>query len=249
LRRSALSAADRLAYMVRANLPAGVLPTQLARCPDCPPGARETIIDSLMNIGLLVWAERRAGRHGYARLAHDHARKLAGVLVRPDGCTSQAVFTPIGTGRPFGVHTHQGISATSTWARGLAWGMLGLARLGRDAGDTWSRRVAGRLAGCWLAKAPKGDVPRYDLDAVRGPRDSSAQAVAAAALATMGRRQAARAQLEPVGALISAVPPLGRLGGQTYVAGGDRSDENTELPIAQLYVLEARALLALGLKR
>ena len=53
---SALAAADRLAVMIRANAPAPFLPTHLARCPDCPPGARETIIDSMMNIGLLAWA-------------------------------------------------------------------------------------------------------------------------------------------------------------------------------------------------
>ena len=74
LRRSARAAADRLALMIRANAPAKLLPTHLARCPDCPPGARETIVDSMMNVGLLVWAQRRAGRGGYARLAIDHAR-------------------------------------------------------------------------------------------------------------------------------------------------------------------------------
>ena len=43
----------------------------------------------------------------------------------------------------------------------------------------------------------------------------------------------------PSSELVSRVPPLGRIGAQTYVAGGDPSDENIELPIAQLYVLEA----------
>ena len=252
LLRSARSAADRLAVMIRANAPASLLPTHLARCPDCPPATRETIIDSMMNVGLLAWAQRRAGRDGYTRLAIDHARAVAGALIRPDGCTAQAIFTDQATGRQFGVHTHQGISAASTWSRGQAWAMLGFARLARASGDPWAAGVARRLAGCWLAKAPADDVVRFDLDAVAGPPDSSAQAVAAAGLATIALidrpnaarwRRAARAQLGPVEQLVSAVPPLGRLGGQTYVAGGDRSDENTELPIAQLYVLEAREQL------
>ena len=68
---------------------------------------------------------------------------------------------------------------------------------------------------------------------------STAQAVAAAGLATLGLRAAARAQLASVEELVSRVPPRGRIGAQTYVAGGDPSDENIELPIAQLYVLEA----------
>ncbi len=249
LLRSARSAADRLALMIRANAPAQMLPTHVARCPDCPPGAWETIIDSMMNIGLLVWAQRHAGRDGYTRLALDHARAVAGALIRPDGCTAQAIFTDQATGRQFGLHTHQGISATSTWARGQAWAMLGFARLARDARAPWAVEVARRLAGCWLAKAPRGTVVRFDLDAVSGPPDSSAQAVAGAGLATLARvdrpraarwRSAARAQLGPVEQLVSAVPPLGRLGRQTYVAGGDRSDEDIELPIAQLYVLDAR---------
>ena len=253
LRRSALAAADRLALMIRANAPAKLLPTRLARCPDCPEGAREAIVDSMMNVGLLARAQRRAGRADYTRLALDHAQAVAALLVRPDGCTAQAIFTDRTTGRPFGVHTHQGISAESTWARGQAWAILGFARLARDTGNRWAVGVARRLAGCWLAKAPRGQVVRFDLDAVSGPPDSSAQAVAGAGLATLALvdrrraprwRSAARAQLAPVEALVSAVPPLGRLGGQTYVVGGDTSDENTELPIAQLYVLDARARLA-----
>ena len=125
-------------------------------------------------------------------------------------------------GRLFGVHTHQGISAASTWARGQAWAMLGFARLARDARAPWAVEVARRLAGCWLAKAPRDGVVRFDLDAVSGPPDSSAQAVAAAGLATLARvdrpraaqwRSAARAQLGPVEKLVSgsaAARPAGR---------------------------------------
>lgn len=252
LRRSALAAADHLALMIRTNAPSKLLPTHLAQCPDCPPGSRETIVDSMMNIGLLVWGQRRAGRDGYTRLAIDHARAVAGALVRPDGCTAQAVFTDRATGRQFGEHTHQGISASSTWARGQGWAILGFARLAREARSSWAAGMARRLAGCWLAKAPAGHVVRFDLDAAAGPPDSSAQAVAADGLATLALadrprsarwRRAARAQLAPVERLISTVPPLGRLGGQTYVAGGDPSDENIELPIAPLYVLDARVRL------
>jgi len=103
--------------------------------------------------------------------------------------------------------------------------------------------VARALAGCWLAKAPKTGPVLFDLDATAGPPDSSARAVAAAGLATLGRRAAARTQLGIVEAMVSAVPPLGRLGGQTYVAGGNLSDDDVELPIGQLYVLEALARL------
>jgi hypothetical protein len=77
--------------------------------------------------------------------------------------------------------------------------------------------------------------------------------VAAAGLATLALadprravawRAAARAQLAECERRVSPVPPLGRFGGQTYVAGGDPSDENTELPIAPLYALDTRAMLA-----
>jgi hypothetical protein len=243
LKASALAAADRLATMIRANAPAAMLPTGLQRCPDCPPGARETIVDSMMNVGLLTWAERRAGHPGYTDLALAHARAVAQVLVRPDGCTAQAVFTDGTSGRTFGVHTHQGLSAGSTWARGQAWALLGYARLARDTGDAGAARVARSLADCWLAKAPPRRPVLFDLDATAGPSDSSARAVAAVGLATLGRRAAARTQLRIVEAMVSAVPPLGRLGGQTYVAGGDPSDDDVELPIGQLYVLEALARL------
>ena len=154
LRTSALAAADGLAAMIRANAPAPLLPTHVSGCPDCPPGARETIIDSMMNVGLLVWAERRAGRTGYTGLATRHAAAVAGALIRADGCTSQATFSERSTGWLFGVHTHQGISGGSTWARGQAWAILGFARLAHHARDSWAAGVARALAGCWLAKVP-----------------------------------------------------------------------------------------------
>jgi unsaturated chondroitin disaccharide hydrolase len=253
LKASARAAADRIALMIRANAPARMLPNHLQRCPDCPSGARETVIDSMMNVGLLAWAERHARRTGYSQLAAGHAHAVAGALIRPDGCSAQAVFTDRITGRTFGLHTHQGLSAGSTWARGQAWALLGYARLARDMRDAWAAGVARALAGCWLRKAPRSGPVRFDLDATAGPPDSSAQAAAAAGLATLALvdrarrgswRAAARTQLESPEGLISAVPPLGRLGGQTYVAGGDRSDENVELPVGALYVLDARARLA-----
>ena len=231
LRASALAAADRLAAMIRANAPAPLLPTRLAGCPDCPPGARETIIDSMMNIGLLAWAARRAGRAGYAALAAAHARAIAGILIRPDGCTSQAAFTDRTTGRAFGVHTHQGISAGSTWARGQAWAILGFARLARDTGGRLGR--AGRADGSQAAgsrRRPGVEWCASTSTPSSGPPDSSAQAVAAAGLAALAHvdrprrsrwRAAARTQLAAAEQHVSRIPPLGRFGGQTYVAGGD----------------------------
>ena len=254
LRASALAAADRLAAMIRANAPAPLLPTHVVRLPGLPAGRprdHHRLDDECRAPGL--GGATRGAHRLHASGNQPRGRRWPAALIRPDGCTSQATFSEQSTGRLFGVHTHQGISAGSTWARGQAWAILGFARLAHDARDSWAAGVARALAGCWLAKVPRRGVVRFDLDAVAGPPDSSAQAVAAAGLATLALadppraaewRAAARTQLAAAERLVSSLPPLGRFGGQTYVAGGDPSDENTELPIAPLYALDARATLA-----
>jgi unsaturated chondroitin disaccharide hydrolase len=234
-------AAAHMAAMVQRS-PAGMLPTMERRCSDCPPGRRETIIDSLPNVELLTWSGRRD-------LAVAHARRVVAALVRPDGSTAQAVQFDARTGALGAVHTHQGASADSTWARGQAWALYGLAAL---SSDPELHAAAERVAGYLHARLATG-LPRWDLDASEGPTDASAAAVIAAGLARLaeageGERAArhralARALLERIDATVSGLPPIGRFAGQVYTYGGSDWDEDAEFVLGIDFALEAIARL------
>ena len=238
----ALRAAAHMAAMLRRS-PSGLLPTSERRCRDCQPGQREAIIDSLPNVELLAWS-------GRAELAVAHARKLVAALVRPDGSTAQAVHFDAATGALGAVHTHQGLSPHSTWARGQGWALYGLAALSFD---PELHGAAERVAA--FIHARLGGVPRWDFDATSGPTDASALAVIAAGLARLAEvdagtelalrhRALARTLLDRLDATIAARPPIGRFAGQVYTYGGPDWDENAEFILGVDFALEALARLA-----
>jgi unsaturated chondroitin disaccharide hydrolase len=252
LRAGPLAAADTLVRLAATN-PAGTIPT------DARSAEAETIIDSLMNLDLLVWAGRATGDERYPALARAHAHRVLAELLRPDGSTIQAVHFDRATGAVTGRHTHQGISADSTWSRGQAWAIYGFAQTGRGLGDPVLVAAAERAARWWAEHAPVGTPPPYDFSAPPGAlRDSSAAMIAAAGLQRLAaacvalpgscrepERWAPLATrvLDEGLVAVSAVPPLGRLGEQAYRVGprGGAWDDRAEFIWGLDYALEAVA--------
>jgi unsaturated chondroitin disaccharide hydrolase len=250
LKRSSLAAADELMRLAASNARAGTIPTNSAG-----PQA-DTIVDSMMNIVLLPWASRVTGNPAYVRLASRHAHRVAALLVRADGSTTQAVNFDRATGRVLSFATHQGISKHSTWARGEGWALYGFAVASSELRDTGLLRVAERIAAYVRRHLPAGGVPRWDYDAPAGaPVDVSAGVITAAGLLRLG---AACEQLERscpaargwvslsrrmlAGALdfASAQPPLGLLRGQVLNERGRGCwCDGGELMFGDTYALEA----------
>ncbi len=250
LRRSVLEAANELLSLAATNARAGTIPTG-------PHGRRaDTIIDSMMNIAILPWASSVTGEKAYARLAARHARRLAALLVRPDGSTIQAVNFDRRTGRVISTATHQGISVNSTWARGQGWAVYGFAVAAAELHRPSLLEVAERAAGYVSGHLPTGGVPRWDYDAPTGaPLDVSAGVITAAGLlhlvlacrelgrpcpafATLGRRM-----LEAALAYASPRPTLGFLGHQVLNEhAADCWCNGGELSFGLAYALEAERL-------
>ncbi|KAH8884160.1 Six-hairpin glycosidase [Thozetella sp. PMI_491] len=193
------------------------------------------IVDSMCNLDLLYWVAAETGNTAIRDAATSHARAVKGSLLRPEKEESvlkgraahQAPYYDAGgraglplystfhvvdfdpkTGGVREKRTAQGYSATSTWARGQAWGILGYSQT-----FGWTRDPAFLDAACGLAEyfllrletapddvervvqGPDGErkagrwVPRWDFDAplhddenntTAGPlRDSSAGIIAA----------------------------------------------------------------------
>jgi unsaturated chondroitin disaccharide hydrolase len=88
--------------------------------------------------------------------------------------------------------TVNGAADESTWARGQAWAILGLAGAGY-------RDEAERAARWFLDHLPADGIPPWDFDRAE-PKDASAAAIAASALLELGWEDEARRLLEALAA-------------------------------------------------
>jgi unsaturated chondroitin disaccharide hydrolase len=191
-------------------------------------GDVRVIVDNMMNLEVLFMAaaltSNTADRDRWLNIAVSHAKKTEQNQVRDsadpnvDGSTCHVYFYNLGVCR-----TKQGLSDSSTWARGQTWVMYGFtmayqyarnyAQYAADAdlflataqrtSDLYLRRLAEpKHGGDW--------VPLHDFDAPAGyPKDSSAAAVAASALLELSR--------------IPAVPPAKR---EEYQLAAERTLES-----------------------
>jgi unsaturated chondroitin disaccharide hydrolase len=261
LRASGLQAADSLAALARTNSLAGMIPTRsVALCRGCAtPDEADTIIDSMMNLSLLLWAARVSPeRAEYRDIALRHADGVARYLVRADGSTAQSVHMRRYDGSVTGVHTHQGVSDGSTWARGQGWAVYGFAETSRLTRSRPLLDVAERTAAYVEARAAAGGlVPPYDYDAGPGaPTDTSAGVIIAAGLfeledacrtlracADGGRRWGDLAERVLDASLASVrTRPLGMFDGQVFSFGGITPwDDSGEFVFGLDYGLEAIA--------
>lgn len=186
-------------------------------------GRRFTVIvDNLMNIQLLFWGARHGGPAVWREMAHRHALTTLRNHVRPDGSTFHVVDFDARTGAVLRRRTKQGAADDSTWARGQAWAIYGLAASYGQTHDPRLLRGARRVARWWLRNVPSDHVPYWDFDArLPAPRDSSAAAVAASGLLDLARRETSRRNARRYKR--AAVATLRSLASPRFLARGTRS--------------------------
>jgi unsaturated chondroitin disaccharide hydrolase len=168
--------------LVRRALPSGVI--QVIGALDDPAWRGRTIVDTWPNLRLL-WTT------GDEAAARAHLEATLDVLLRPDGSTFHAARLA-DDGSVLERGTLNGAAADSTWARGQAWAILGLA-------GTAYREEAERAARWFLDHLPPDGIPPWDFSA-QAPKDASAAAIAASAFLDLGWDDEARrllAALEP----------------------------------------------------
>jgi len=194
-RQTAIAAADQL--MTRFLEPAGIIQAwgDLAD----PHQRGRTIIDSLMNMPLLMWAYEQTGQERYVDAVRRHTEQLRVHIMRGDDSTFHTFYWDPVTGEPLRGATEQGAHDDSCWARGQAWGIYGFAMAYRFTGDDRMLDAAHRCARYFLAHLPADAVPYWDLvygDDSDAPRDSSAGAIAAAGLLELARVDPDRARAQ-----------------------------------------------------
>lgn len=140
-----------------------------------------TIVDTVMNLPLLLWAADEENEPALAEIAVAVAETTARYHVREDGSTFHVVDFDPTTGLPVHRGTHQGLADGSCWTRGQAWAIYGFSRLARMAQRRDLQDVARRLADFYVAHLPHNTVPPWDFAAAgpNEPRDAAAGAIAA----------------------------------------------------------------------
>jgi len=151
------------------------------------PGNYRYIIDCLLNLPLLYWAARETGNPRYREIARIHAATTLKHSIRPDDSTYHTFFMDPATGAPSHGATKQGYRDDSSWARGQAWGIYGMALCYRHEGRPEYAEAFDRLLAYYLKRLPQDLVPYWDLIFTEGdePRDSSSAAIVACGLLEM----------------------------------------------------------------
>lgn len=83
------------------------------------------IIDCMMNLPLLYWAEQETGDPRFTYVAKRHADTAMKAFVREDGSVHHIVQFDVNTGEVVGTLGGQGCAVGSSWTRGQAWALYG----------------------------------------------------------------------------------------------------------------------------
>ncbi len=150
-------------------------------------GARENyrfIIDCLLNLPLLYWASEETHDGIYRDIAIRHTKTCLANSFRPDGSTFHTFFMDLESGEPVRGETCQGYRFDSSWARGQAWGLYGLALSYRYTKDENCIALFRKALNYYLSRLPHDLVPYWDLIFTSGDeeRDSSSASITACGL-------------------------------------------------------------------
>ncbi|WP_082361075.1 glycoside hydrolase family 88 protein [Bacillus sp. FJAT-28004] len=143
------------------------------------------IIDSMMNLSLLFWASEESKDPRFRQIACAHADTVIKHFIREDGSVHHIVAFDPESGEVNEYLGGQGYAPYSSWSRGQAWALYGMANTYRYTGDIRYLRAAQRVAHYFLSCLPEDHVPHWDFrtpNSQNEPRDTSAASCAASGL-------------------------------------------------------------------
>ncbi len=150
--------------------------------------AYRMIIDTLMNIPLLLWTGKQTGDNKFEEAARRHLENTVNYIVRDDFSTFHHFQFDPESGKPLYGCTWQGYSDESCWSRGHAWGVYGLPLYYSYIQDKNIREAHKNLTFYMLNHLPSNGVPYWDMhftEPSTEPPDASASAVAVCGLLEM----------------------------------------------------------------
>jgi unsaturated chondroitin disaccharide hydrolase len=142
--------------------------------------SNSVLIDTLMNLPLIVWAVHQGADAHFLDVVHRHARTAIANHQRADGSVFHVYKFDSATGAPIAGDTYQGLSASSAWSRGQGWALAGFAILADMTGSHAYLAAAQRVAGYIEEHLPDDRIPPWDYGANDASvKDSSAGAITA----------------------------------------------------------------------
>lgn len=145
-----------------------------------------SIVDSSLNLSILFWAAQEIADPRFDHIGKAHANTIVNYFIREDGSVNHIVNFDPQTGEFIESLGGQGAGPHSSWSRGQAWALHGMANTYRFTGDKKYLYAAQRVANYFLACLPDDHVPHWDfrvavsLDGI--PRDTSAATCAASGM-------------------------------------------------------------------
>lgn len=151
------------------------------------PAGYRTMIDSLMNASLFLWAGKEFGNEDYTLAGYNHNLTSVRLIVRDDGSTYHHYQFDTETSKPLYGLTWQGLSDESCWSRGQSWGVYGFSIAYSYAKDSLISSAQRDVTYYMLNHLPDDLIPYWDYTFTSGdePRDSSAAAIAVCGMLDM----------------------------------------------------------------
>lgn len=165
------------------------------------------LVDTLMNLPLIVWAVQQGGDAGMLDVVRGHADKNLRHVVRSNGSVYHMFRFSPETGEPLAGDTYQGHGPETTWSRGQAWAIGGFAMLALMLDDAQYLKASERTAAYFLEQLPDDGVPPWDFQAPADLpyKDASAGAIAAFGFIKLFDATGKRHYLDTAARLLSAL--------------------------------------------
>lgn len=149
------------------------------------PNEYRLIIDSLLNLPLLIEASHLTNNPKYENIAQSHYKTLLNTVVRDNYSTYHTFYFDTQTGLPSYGATRQGNADDSIWARGQSWAILGIPLFERLNPSPNYPTIYQYIVDVFIDGLPRDLVPYWDYDFNDNnpsDKDSSSLAIAAAGL-------------------------------------------------------------------
>ncbi len=139
------------------------------------------IIDCMMNLPLLYWADKEIDDTRFTQIAKAHADMAMREFVRENGSVNHIVTFDIHTGNAIGTLGGQGKCVGSSWTRGQAWAIYGFVLSYRHIGEEKYLNTAKRIARYFESCLTESGLVPVDFcqDKELDWEDSTAAAIAA----------------------------------------------------------------------
>ncbi len=148
------------------------------------------IVDCLLNIPLLYWATEVTQDEKYREIAKKHYISTVNNAIRDDASAFHTFYFDPETGLPSHGKTRQGYSDDSSWARGQAWLIYGIALNNSYVENVENIELFESITNYFLNRLPKDFVSYWDLifgDGSGQSKDSSATAIAVCGINLMDK--------------------------------------------------------------